>query len=101
MLEKKNNIVFSYKGENIIVPIQEPWNMHSGNVLEQKLDMENVDKTKSDPHFILHLTEDCNLACKYCFEGMKGKTMMPLTVAEKLCDRIKKEGMDCCHNINN
>ena len=73
MKEILNNICFSYDGIDFNVPINAPWEIYTGLVRSASEYDENIDRSDIDPYFILHLTERCNLKCKYCFEGEKGQ----------------------------
>lgn len=73
MIEKMNNISFKYDEKTLNIPINKPWNLYYGDPVSQPDYRMNVVKTIEDPpFFIFHLTERCNLNCRYCFEGDKG-----------------------------
>ena len=89
--EIQNNICFEYEGKHINVPINAPWNLYYGEVKEADSYEKDIIREDSAPFFILHLTERCNLCCKYCFEGDKGIHDMPEYVIENFISYIKRQ----------
>jgi uncharacterized protein len=47
---------------------------------------------------MLHLTDRCNIDCKYCYAGKSGRTMTPET-ARKAVDFFKKHAGDAPHTL--
>jgi len=90
MQEIKNNIIFSFNNMELKVPILEPWNIYQGEIREEPDYIDAVNREEDCPFFVIHLTEKCNLSCKYCFEGKKGIRNMNEKTVEKLISFIKK-----------
>ncbi len=90
MQEIKNNILFTFNDTDLIVPIREPWNIYQGEPKQEPDYYDVVNRETDPPFFVIHLTEKCNLKCKYCFEGEKGVRNMNEDTVEKLILFIKK-----------
>lgn len=92
MQEINNNIIFSFKDTQLNVPVLEPWNIYQGEIKEEPDYYDAVNREVDPPFFVIHLTEKCNLSCKYCFEGEKGIRNMDENTVEKLILFIKRNG---------
>ncbi|MBS4535685.1 SPASM domain-containing protein [Clostridium sp. D2Q-14] len=68
-----NNLVYEYKGKKINVPLFQPWEVYEGLTNIQPNFLEEVRKKREFSSYItLHITNECNLNCTYCFEKDKG-----------------------------
>lgn len=91
MKELFNTICFEYNQKKFNVPMASPWNMYFGDVKEAPSYEEKIDRSLGEPFFVLHLTERCNMACTYCFEGDKGKKDMNMNVINDFILFIKRQ----------
>src|SRR5699024_7159593 len=91
-----NNLVFQYKGESYNVPLEKPWDIYKGELVPFSNYSDKVDREISDKisYFILHITEECNLACKYCFQSDKKNITMTDKEIKSFIDYIYAKNLD-------
>ncbi len=92
MKEQLNNICFEFDGEQYNVPISAPWELYMGIPRQAAFYGKDINRENTPPYFILHLTQRCNLRCRYCFEGVKGTRDITKETVNAWIEYIKREG---------
>lgn len=82
---KGNYLVRSYKGENYYLNLLDPDDISTVPPLYYGDGMYIEQKNRQINYFILHITDKCNMRCKYCFErGINLTGDLTITDIERL-----------------